>query len=130
MTKMNAVLLERAIEDREELLSSGETTACRLFDGDGDGCHDVFVDQLGDVRLVSTRERELPSLFLDGLPESCRAVYWKRLEQRDKQSPECVFGDSVNDPFTVGRMVYTTRSRCRPGIRRGCSWISGATAAA
>lgn len=94
----------RALARRSAVRSAG-TDCLRLVDGAGDGFPDLFVDDLAGRWLVQTRVDRLPP-WVPGLigfadPAVPRSIYWKRLDQTDKQPPVHVAGEMVAEPFAV-----------------------------
>ena len=94
----------RAVARRTAVRTDG-TDCLRLFDGAGDGFPDLFVDDLAGRWLVQTRGDDLPGwaaglLDLPG-PVRPRSVYWKRLDQANKQAPAHVAGEPIPEPFLV-----------------------------
>jgi 23S rRNA (cytosine1962-C5)-methyltransferase len=82
-------------------VADGRTTAYRLLDGAGDGWPGVEIDNYGGHWVVQTREVAFPEILRRSLPEGCRSVWWKRLDQQDKQAPHCLLGDPPPGPFAV-----------------------------
>lgn len=99
-TPMDSRILT-ALDEREDLLDSAKLTAYRLVDGEGDWLPGLTIDVLDGVWLVSTTGKPLPDGFTEGLPASCRSVYWKQLDQHDKKEPVWVCGDVVDTPFVI-----------------------------
>jgi 23S rRNA (cytosine1962-C5)-methyltransferase len=84
---------------RRDKVRSADTNCLRLLDGAGDGFPDLFIDDLAGRWLVQTRHGELPAWVRD-LPAP-RSLYWKRLDQTDKQPPVHVAGEPTAAPFEV-----------------------------
>ncbi|MBK1791411.1 class I SAM-dependent rRNA methyltransferase [Persicirhabdus sediminis] len=93
-------LLKKSIEKRTSLLSH-KTNALRLVDGEGDGLSDLFLDCFADHWLVSTRTGSLPSDLREYFKTTGKSVYWKQLDQHQKESPSHLAGPAVNEPFTA-----------------------------
>ena len=87
-----------AIKKRSHLINDG-TNALRLFDGIGDGLDDVFLETFNDHWVISTRENRLPSGLDAFLKESKKTVYWKRLDQHQKENPQHLCGPSQDKSF-------------------------------
>jgi 23S rRNA (cytosine1962-C5)-methyltransferase len=90
---------------RRSSVRSADTDCLRLLDGAGDGFPDLFVDDLAGRWLVQTRDERLPgwARHLSDLREPARprSVYWKRLDQANKEPPTHVGGEPVAEPFGV-----------------------------
>lgn len=93
-------LLEAAIAKRQALRVPG-TDAFRLIDGDGDGLPDIELEDFAGRWLLSTRDREVPPAMSAWLRDQGRTVYWKRLDQQQKESPSRLAGPSCEEPFTI-----------------------------
>jgi len=93
--------LQKAIDLRRDYLDQC-TDSIRLFDGYGDGISDIYLDQLGEHWLLSTREGILPENIVNTLKSFGKTVYWKRLDQHDKDSPTLLCGSPTNERF-LGR---------------------------
>ncbi len=78
-----------------------DTDAFRAVDGEADGYPGVFIDQLADRILVSTREAVIPSKLLDDLGMLDAAVYHKRLDRDVKEAPVQIAGPEVPDEFVI-----------------------------
>lgn len=92
-------LIEKALSLRSDILESGETNTLRLFDGNGDGMPDVFIDKLNDTWLLSTREGVLPEGLSSALRSFNTTIYWKKLDQHEKESPSLMYGAPLEKPF-------------------------------
>ena len=86
-------------------LANGQTTAFRLLDGAGDGWPGMEIDTYGGHWVVQTRDVPFPESLRSTLPECCRSVWWKRLDQQDKQAPQCILGEPPPGPFAHHRTV-------------------------
>lgn len=97
---------------RRSSIRSADTDCLRLLDGAGDGFPDLFVDDLAGRWLVQTRDDRLPA-WARGLADlraaatgtggvaRPRSVYWKRLDQTNKDPPAHIGGEPVGEPFLV-----------------------------
>jgi len=88
--------LARAVA-RRAAVRSAETNCLRLVDGAGDGFPDLLIDDFAGCWLIQTRGQDLPDWARD-LTEP-RSVYWKRLDQTNKEPPTHVSGEVINEPF-------------------------------
>jgi 23S rRNA (cytosine1962-C5)-methyltransferase len=89
-------LLHTAIQRRASLLTE-QTNAVRLVDGEGDGFSEVFLETYADRWLVSTTHGGFPR----SLERSDKSVYWKRLDQHQKEAPSHICGPPVTEPFLI-----------------------------
>lgn len=94
-------LLTKAINQRTPLLTE-ETNSLRLFDGAGDGMLDVYLDQLGPHWLLSTKDGVLEENVTQALANTGKSVYWKKLDNHEKESPTHLAGPTVDEDF-IGR---------------------------
>ena len=97
------MLLTQAQARRAALpeIKDRRTTAYRLVDGNGDGWPGVEIDCYDGHWVVQTRDVSFPEILRHSLPEGCRSLWWKRLDQQDKQAPQCVLGGPPAGPFAV-----------------------------
>jgi 23S rRNA (cytosine1962-C5)-methyltransferase len=97
------MLLPQVFAQRASLpdIADGSTTAFRLLDGAGDGMPGVEIDNYGGHWVVQTRDVTFPEGLRQPLPAGCQSLWWKRLDQQDKQAPQCVQGDPPPGPFAV-----------------------------
>ncbi|MDB5294279.1 MAG: hypothetical protein JWO31_262 [Phycisphaerales bacterium] len=87
---------------RRTSVRSADTDCLRLVDGAGDGLPDLFVDDLAGRWLAQTRGANLPVwLPAAAAAHGARSLYWKRLDQTEKQPPVHVAGEPVLEPFGV-----------------------------
>lgn len=93
-------LLEAALAKRAPLRRPG-TDALRLIDGDGDGLPGLELEDFAGRWLLSTRDRQPPREMVDWLREKKRCVYWKRLDQQQKESPVHLCGPEQEDAFPI-----------------------------
>jgi 23S rRNA (cytosine1962-C5)-methyltransferase len=82
-------------------IADGTTTAYRLIDGAGDGMPGVEIDHYEGHLVVQTRDMPWPESLPHHLPPVYRSVWWKRLDQQDKQAPHCILGEPPAGPFAV-----------------------------
>lgn len=88
--------------NRRQSIITPDTTCYRLLDAEGDGFPDLWAEWF-DGRLLLQTQRHQPAdvkPFIRALP-GVRSIYWKRLDQRDKESPAWLWGEKVEEPFTV-----------------------------
>ena len=98
---MEEARISAAWKARQTLVTP-ETTCYRLMDADGDGFPDLWADWFDGRLLLQTQGHEPGDLrgYIKALP-GLRSIYWKRLDQRDKESPTWLWGQKVEAPFTV-----------------------------
>lgn len=80
------------------------TTCFRVVDAEGDGCPGLWLEWLAgrllfqttDKLTISAKDAEDVLKLLNA-----RSVYWKRLDQYLKESPQWLYGKRVGQPFTV-----------------------------
>lgn len=85
-------LLDVAVEKRVGILSAGETNALRLVDGAGDGVPGFALEEYAGRWMAMTPGSEIRGDVKDWLKASGRSVYWKRLDQHQKESPVHLYG--------------------------------------
>jgi 23S rRNA (cytosine1962-C5)-methyltransferase len=86
---------------RRQPLLDGATDAVRLIDGEGDGLPGLYLEAFADRWLVSTQAGYLAEDARSWLAASGRSVYWKRLDQQQKDSPAHLCGPHQDEPFTM-----------------------------
>ena len=113
--------LSQALAQRAALpeIAGGSTTAYRLFDGAGDGWPGVEIDCYGAHWVVQTRDAGFPEMLQHILPDGCRSVWWKRLDQQDKQAPQCVLGEPPPGPFDVRELGLSYEIDLTAGYSQG-----------
>lgn len=94
-------LASAAVAQRARLLSP-ETDMVRLIDGPGDRIPGVFLETFAGHWLVSTTGNSIPPEIGRWLRDQQRSVYWKRLDQHQKESPAHFCGPEVPPTF-IGR---------------------------
>ena len=93
-------LLSAALHTRKHL-NFGDTNAFRLVDGSGDGLPEIFLDSFADRWLLSTQSTHLPSPIRSWLEKSDKSIYWKKLDQHEKESPSHLAGPMQEEPFVA-----------------------------
>jgi len=111
-------LFQKAIDLRLPHLNT-ETNSIRLFDGSGDGLAEVYLDQLGEHWLLSTHDGMLPENFRTTLSQFGKSVYWKKLDQHEKQSPSLLCGSPVAEPFLAKENGITYQLSFDSGYSQG-----------
>ena len=92
--------IEMALARRAPLRSEA-TDALRLVDGAGDGMPGVVLETFAGRLLLSTTGARIPAGVRAWLEERGECVYWKRLDQHQKESPVHLCGASQNAPFAI-----------------------------
>ncbi|MES2709460.1 MAG: class I SAM-dependent rRNA methyltransferase [Verrucomicrobiota bacterium] len=100
-------------------IADGRTTAWRVLDGLGDGLPGVEIDNCGGHWVVQTRDVPFPEILRRVLPDGCRSVWWKRLDQQDKQAPQPVLGDAPDGPFAVRELGLSYEIDLTAGYSQG-----------
>ncbi len=110
--------LQTAIEKRSHLIDE-KTNAIRLIDGDGDGLPGVFLDTFADRWLVSTRDDSLDPEIRTWLEAQACTVYWKRLDQHEKDSPTQIAGSTESTPFIAKESGVNYQIHFQAGYSQG-----------
>ncbi len=95
-----ATLLDNAVDKRSGLLN-GEANALRLVDGAGDGVPGFALEDYAGKWMAMTPSGEIQAEVKAWLKASGRSVYWKRLDQHQKESPMHLYGDPVIGAFGI-----------------------------
>ena len=83
-------------------LPLGDTDACRLVDGAGDGLPGIYLDTYAGRYLFSTEVPAAPPELRNWASARPHlSTYWKRLDQRDKESPFHLGGPRQDGPFEI-----------------------------
>jgi 23S rRNA (cytosine1962-C5)-methyltransferase len=99
-TGVIAMLLEEALEKRRDLLD-GRTNALRRVDGVGDGVEGFALEEYAERWMAMTPGGEINGEIKAWLKASGRSVYWKRLDQHQKESPLHLYGEAVDGSFLI-----------------------------
>lgn len=90
-------LIDTAIQLRKQIISE-DTTAYRLFDGDGDGAEEVVVDSYAGHWVVSRKMGGCPQWLQRA--GAC-SLWLKLLEQGEKSAPVLIAGEAPEMPVVV-----------------------------
>lgn len=93
--------LFEAAAARRSPLPDQHSDAFRLIDGSGDGLPGIEIEEFAGRWLVSTRQASIPPPLLEFLQASGRSIYWKRLDQHQRESPSHLSGPAEEQPFVV-----------------------------
>lgn len=91
-------LLDSALAKRSRLIGP-ETDAVRLIDGSGDGLPGLFLESFAGHWLVSTIGASIAPEVKHWLRSQPNPVYWKQLDQHQKESPAHFSGPECPQPF-------------------------------
>lgn len=111
-------LFEAALKKRTRLRQPG-TDMLRLIDGEGDDLPGLELEDFNGRWLLSTRDRQPPSAMVAWLREQNLPVYWKRLDQQQKESPAHLCGPLQTDPFTASEGGQTFEISFQSGYSQG-----------
>jgi 23S rRNA (cytosine1962-C5)-methyltransferase len=95
-----ATLLDNAVDLRSDLLDE-DTNALRLVDGMGDGVQGFALETYAGKWMAMTPGGEINEEIKDWLKASGRSVYWKRLDQHQKDAPMHLYGYPVEGAFAI-----------------------------
>lgn len=84
-------IVNLALDKRCSLMES-TTNLIRLIDGEGDRLPGCYLERFGEAWLISTSSPKIDPLLCEILSEYHRPLYWKRLDQHQKQSPTHLSG--------------------------------------
>ena len=93
-------LFNAALRTRKPL-KIGDTSALRIIDGEGDGLPGTYLETFSDHWLLSTASDHLPGALRTWLQQSEKSVYWKKLDQHEKESPTHLSGPPQDEPFVI-----------------------------
>jgi len=91
--------IHRAIQARDSIHSS--SNALRLIDGDGDALPGIFLEEFADHWLLSTSHSSVDPNIKAALSDFGKSLYWKRLDQHEKESPIHLSGPLCEKPFFI-----------------------------
>ncbi len=97
---MIGILLDSALKKREELLGA-DTNALRLVDGAGDRLLGFAMESYAGHWMAMTPGSEISQEIKAWLKDSGKSVYWKRLDQHQKESPVHLYGAKVQPSFLI-----------------------------
>jgi 23S rRNA (cytosine1962-C5)-methyltransferase len=92
----------------------------RLVDGVGDGLDGIFIDTCDGHWLVQTQEASWPQ-WLEGTEATggWRSLWWKRLDQKVKESPRRMAGEGPDGTFNVTELGLQYELDFRAGYSQG-----------
>jgi 23S rRNA (cytosine1962-C5)-methyltransferase len=111
-------LFNTAISKRVHLLNE-ETDALRLLDGIGDGLEDTFLETFSNQWIISTRDKRLPRDVEIFLRSTGKTVYWKQLDQHQKEDPTHLCGPKKDAAFIARESGVNYRISFQSGYSQG-----------
>lgn len=93
-------LLDAAVAKRTGIQNEG-TNAVRLVDGAGDGVGGFALEEYAGRWMAMTPGGEIRREVKNWLKASGRSVYWKRLDQHQKESPAHLYGEVQKGAFAI-----------------------------
>lgn len=94
-----AALVSVALKKRAPFLNE-KNSLVRLIDGVADGFPGHYLEQFGAHWLLSTTGSRRDSELCDELAKLGKTLYWKRLDQQQKESPQLLSGQPASARFT------------------------------
>lgn len=111
-------IISRAL-DRRKIWLDPQTDLVRLIDGAGDGLPGHILESYGEAWLLSTtRSRPDPEVG-EALRAFQKPLYWKRLDQHQKESPVHLGGPEMPEFFTGRENGLTARLSFQSGYSQG-----------
>jgi len=111
-------IVTKSLKQRESL-QNGETDLIRLIDGGGDGLRGSILESYGEGWMISTAGAGLNRELRDLLSDYGKPLYWKRLDQHQKESPQHVSGPKMPHFFTGKENGLTCRLSFQSGYSQG-----------
>jgi len=109
---------QKAVRQRSSLLTK-ETNALRLIDGAGDDLPGVVLETFADRWLVSTIGPSIPSSVKEWLRDQGKTIYWKQLDQHQKESPAHLYGPEISEPFLIHENGVASEISFQSGYSQG-----------
>ncbi len=109
-------IITKSLQKREKL-QNGETDLIRLIDGGGDELRGSILESYGEGWMISTSGSGLNPDLRDLLSDFGKPLYWKRLDQHQKESPLHVSGPEMPE-FFIGK---ENGLNCRLSFQSGYS---------
>jgi len=111
-------IISSAIQKRQHLIHSA-TDSIRLLDGAGDGLPGVYLESYANSWLVATQSPHLEPELKQELREIAPSLYWKRLDQHQKESPIHLGGPEMPEFFTGKENGLHCRLSFQSGYSQG-----------
>lgn len=119
-------IFEKAKNKRADFFQNKETTAFRLFNGEGDGIGGVTIDAYGDFVLVTWYNESIYSfkkIILDSFSAvfpDYRGVYEKnRFESKNLPETQHIYGEPAPEPLLVKENGATFATYLNEGMMTG-----------
>lgn len=109
-------IISSSLKKREKL-QNRETSLIRLIDGQGDNLDGHILESYGKGWLISTSGSNLRSDVREILSSYEKPLYWKRLDQHQKESPIHLCGEELPEFFSG----LENGLRCRLSFKSGYS---------
>lgn len=104
---------------RRSRLDFGHTDAIRLIDGGGDGLPGIYLEDFAGRWLLSTTSGSLPESTRRWFDSRDGTLYWKILDQHERESPHHLGGPVQNGPFTIRENGIHYRVSFESGYSQG-----------
>jgi len=111
-------IIEKSLAKRSGI-PSDTTNLVRLIDGAGDGLPGCYLESYRDAWLISTSGPGLNPGLRDTLSEFGKPLYWKRLDQHQKESPVHLSGDEMPKFFLGLENGLKSRLSFQSGYSQG-----------
>lgn len=111
-------ILEKSLAKRKHLLAD-DTDLVRLLDGAGDGLPGIYLENYGKGWLVSTSDPGLNLDLRNTLSDFGKPLYWKRLDQHQKESPIHLSGPKIPEFFEGRENGLACRLSFQSGYSQG-----------
>lgn len=109
-------IISSSLEKRKSL-QNGETSLIRLIDGQGDNLNGHILESYGSGWLISTTGSNLRKDIREILSGYQKPLYWKRLDQHQKESPVHLCGEKLPEFFSG----LENGLKCRLSFKSGYS---------
>ena len=113
--------LTAALVRRQHMgLPDARTNIFRIVDGTGDGLPGLFIDSCDGHWLVQTQDIPWPAwLEQTQAAAGWRSLWWKRLDQQQKEPPRLMSSPAPDTPFTVLELGLAYELDFRAGYSQG-----------
>jgi len=111
-------IISTAVKKRAHLINQ-ETDCVRLLDGEGDGLPGIYLESYAGAWLVSTQQPNLSQDLKNALRDLAPSLYWKRLDQHQKESPVHLGGKAMPEYFTGKENGLKCRLSFESGYSQG-----------
>ncbi|MFT6242581.1 MAG: 23S rRNA (cytosine1962-C5)-methyltransferase [Akkermansiaceae bacterium] len=104
---------------KRESLKNGSTNLIRLIDSEGDELRGSILESYGEGWMISTSGAGLNRELRDLLSSFGKPLYWKRLDQHQKESPVHLSGSKMPEFFTGVENGLKCRLSFQSGYSQG-----------